>query len=50
LIPVFPAVIMRGFMTQPSPLTVPLPVRLPSVPARGIQEQEPLQVAKSRAS
>ena len=48
--PVLPDDAMRGFMTQPSPLTEAVPVRGPREPARGFQEQMPLQDERSRAS
>jgi hypothetical protein len=50
VMPVLPVVLMRGFMTQPSLLTDAVPVREPRVPARGVQEQEPLHEVTSRAS
>ena len=50
VMPVLPAVDMRGFMTQPSLPTEAVPVRGPRVPARGVQEQVPLQEVRSRAS
>ena len=49
-IPVLMAVAIRGFVTQPSPLTEAVPVRGPINPARGLQEHVPLHVVKSRAS
>jgi hypothetical protein len=50
VMPVLPVVAMRGFITQPSPLTFAEPVRGPREPARGAQEHVPLQAARSRAS
>ena len=50
VMPVLPVVDMRGFMTQPSLLMDAVPVRGPRVPARGVQEQVPLQEVRSRAS
>ena len=50
VMPVLLAVAMRGFMTQPSPLTLAVPVRGPREPARGDQAQMPLQAVRSRAS
>jgi hypothetical protein len=41
---------MRGLLTQPSPLTEAVPVRGLREPARGVQEQAPLQAMMSRAS
>jgi hypothetical protein len=49
VMPVLPVVDMRGFMTQPL-LMDAVPVRGPRVPARGLQEQVPLQEVRSRAS
>jgi hypothetical protein len=50
VMPVLPDVAMRGLLTQPSPLTVAVPVRASREPARGVQEQAPLQAVRSRAS
>jgi hypothetical protein len=50
VMPVLLNVAMRGLLTQPSPLTVAVPVRGPREPARGVQEQVPLQAVRSRAS
>ena len=50
VMPVLPDVAMRGLLTQPSPLREAVPVRGPREPARGVQEQVPLQAVRSRAS
>jgi hypothetical protein len=50
VMPVLPVVDMRGSMTQPSLLMDAVPMRAPRVPARGLQEQVPMQEIKSRAS
>ena len=50
VMPVLPDVAMRGLLTQPSPVREAVPVRGPREPARGVQEQVPLQAVRSRAS
>jgi hypothetical protein len=41
---------MRILVTQPSPLTMAVPVRGPMKPARGVQEHMPMQAVISRES